>query len=80
MARGCPVLVSDIPPLREVSGEGGLVLPLDDEAAWSQAIRRVVTDEALRTDLRRRGGETVSRYSWDETARRVCELFLERGR
>jgi glycosyltransferase involved in cell wall biosynthesis len=79
MARGCPVLLSDIPPLREVSGEGGLVLPLDDEAVWSQAIRRVVNDEALRADLRRRGGETVSRYSWDETARRLCELFLEVG-
>ena len=78
MARGCPVLLSDIPPLREVSGDGALVLPLD-EAAWSDGIRRIVADEALRTDLRRRGTETVSRYSWDETARRLCELFLELG-
>jgi glycosyltransferase involved in cell wall biosynthesis len=75
MTRGCPVLESDIPPLREVSGDGALVLPLD-AGAWADAIRRVVADEALRADLRRRGEETAVRYSWDSTARALCELFL----
>ncbi len=75
MARGCPVLESDIPPLREVSGDGALVLRLDAEA-WADGIRRVVTDEALRHDLRRRGEATAARYSWDSTARSLCELFL----
>jgi glycosyltransferase involved in cell wall biosynthesis len=75
MARGCPVLESDIPPLREVSGDGALVLPLDAEA-WADGIRRVVADEELRADLRRRGEATASRYSWDSTARALCELFL----
>lgn len=79
MMRGCPVLASDIPSLREVSGDGALILPLDDETAWAQAIRRVLADEALRADLRRRGNETALRYSWDQTARRLCELFLELG-
>jgi glycosyltransferase involved in cell wall biosynthesis len=78
MARGCPVLESDIPPLREVSGEGALVLPLD-EAAWADGIRRVVGDEALREELRQRGSATVARYSWDETARALCRLFLAVG-
>jgi glycosyltransferase involved in cell wall biosynthesis len=79
MSRGCPVLLSDIPAVREISADGGLVLPLDREEAWSEAIRRVVTDEALRTELRRRGGETASRYSWEETARGLCRLFLDLG-
>jgi glycosyltransferase involved in cell wall biosynthesis len=79
MTRGCPVLASDIPPLREISGDGALMLPLDDETAWAEGIRRVVSDEALRADLRRRGNQTASRYSWDETARRLCQLFLELG-
>jgi glycosyltransferase involved in cell wall biosynthesis len=75
MARGCPVLASDIPALREVAGDGALLLPLDDEDAWAGAIGRVVTDDALRADLRRRGSDTVSRYSWDEAARGVCRIF-----
>jgi glycosyltransferase involved in cell wall biosynthesis len=77
MARGCPVLASDIPAVREVSGDGALLLPLGDEDAWAGAIRRVLVDDGLRSDLRRRGGETVARYSWDETARGVCRVFAE---
>jgi glycosyltransferase involved in cell wall biosynthesis len=75
MARGCPVLASDIPALREVAGDGALLLPVDDEDAWAGAIGRVVTDETLRAELRRGGSDTVSRYSWDEAARGVCRVF-----
>ena len=75
MARGCPVLASDIPALREVAGDGALLLPLGDEDAWAAAIRRVVADAGLRAELRRRGEETVARYSWDEAARGVCRIF-----
>jgi glycosyltransferase involved in cell wall biosynthesis len=79
MARGCPVLASDIPALREVSGDGALFLPVDDEQAWSDAIRRVLSDQRLRDDLRHRGEQTARRYSWDETARKVCRLFVRVG-
>jgi glycosyltransferase involved in cell wall biosynthesis len=79
MSRGCPVLASDIPSLREVSGEGAMILPLA-EPAWTDGIRRVCADGALRGDLRRRGAETVARYSWAKTARSLCELLLAVGR
>ena len=75
MGRGCPVLASDIPALREVSGSGALLLPLDDEEAWAEAMRRVVGDEGLRGDLRARGAETVARYSWEQTARGVLDVL-----
>jgi glycosyltransferase involved in cell wall biosynthesis len=75
MGRGCPVLASDIPALREISGSGALLLPLGDEAAWAEAMRRVVGDEGLRADLRARGAETVARYSWDRTARGVLDVL-----
>ena len=77
MARGCPVLASDIPALREISSPGALLLPLDDAEAWAQAMRRVSEDEQLRTELREKGTETVARYSWDETGRGLCRLFAE---
>ena len=79
MTRGCPVLASDIPALREVSGDGALLLPLDDDAAWSDAMRRLLRDDGLRNDLRRRGSAVAGRYSWEETARGVCRVFLEAG-
>ena len=75
MSRDCPVLVSDIPALREIAGEGALVLPLDDEQAWSEAITAVSSDASLQQSLRKRGRECVARYSWETTARGVCELL-----
>ena len=78
MSRGCPVVASDIPAIREVSGEGALLVPLE-ESAWADALRKVTQDDALREELRQRGTSTVARYSWDETARGVCRLFLEVG-
>jgi glycosyltransferase involved in cell wall biosynthesis len=75
MARGCPVLASDIPALREVAGSGALLLPVDDEGAWAAGMRRVVGDEDVRADLRARGAATVARYSWEKTARGVLDVF-----
>lgn len=79
MARGCPVLASDIPALREVSGEGALLLPPDDEAAWRGAIEHLLGDPGAREDLRERGRRTAGAYSWERTARGLCELLGEVG-
>jgi glycosyltransferase involved in cell wall biosynthesis len=75
MARGCPVVESDIPSLREISGDGALLVRPDDQAGWRDAMRRVLTDRALTTDLQARGSQTVARYSWEATARGVLEVF-----
>ena len=78
MSRGCPVVASDIPAVREVSGDGALLVPLEEQA-WAAALDRVAGDERLRDELRERGRSTVARYSWDETARGICRLFEELG-
>lgn len=75
MARGCPVVASDIPAVREVSGEGALLVPPEDLSGWSTAISSVVGDRAVRADLRLRGAAVVERYSWSATARQLCSLF-----
>ena len=76
MARGCPVLASDIPALREISGAGALLVPLDDA-------RRV--GERPRTARRRRGAARRAAGAWRRdrraatrgtaTARELLELF-----
>jgi glycosyltransferase involved in cell wall biosynthesis len=77
MQRGCPVLASDIPALREISGQGAELLPVDDERAWSDAIRRVLSDDGYRAELRARGARAVSRYSWERTARELCATLRD---
>ena len=80
MARDCPVLASDIPAIREISGDGALLLPPRDEQAWAEAIARVFADASLRDSLRKRGRQTVAAYSWERTARELCGLLLSVGR
>lgn len=79
MTRGCPVLASDIPSIREISGGGALLLPPDDEAAWVDALRAVATGEEVRAELKSSGLRTASRYRWEKTAREVCEVFISVG-
>jgi glycosyltransferase involved in cell wall biosynthesis len=76
MARGCPVVESDIPSLREISGDGALLVRPDDQPGWRDAMQRVLTDRGLTADLQARGTKTVARYSWEATARGVLEVFL----
>jgi glycosyltransferase involved in cell wall biosynthesis len=80
MARDCPVLASDIPAIREVSGSGALLVPLGDEERWADSLRRLAADEGLRSQLRERGARTAARYSWQGAARELCGLFLTVGR
>lgn len=76
MARGCPVVASDIPALRETAADGALLVSLE-KAAWAAALERVAGDDALRASLRSLGERRVARFSWHETARELCRVFLE---
>ena len=43
----------------------------------ARGIRDVLLDEALRTELIRRGLEQASRFSWERTARQMLEIYQE---
>jgi glycosyltransferase involved in cell wall biosynthesis len=46
MSHGRPIITTDIEQLREVVGEGGLVVPTADVEALAQALRLVIRDDA----------------------------------
>jgi len=49
---GVPCVCSDLPVLRENADSGGcLPVAVDDRAAWTEALRRVLTDDALHARL-----------------------------
>ncbi|MBP2478715.1 glycosyltransferase involved in cell wall biosynthesis [Crossiella equi] len=73
LARGLPVLASAVP---DALGEGGLLLPPGDLAAWTAALRRWCTDPELRHDLRTAARARRARLStWDTTARQLGEVL-----
>jgi glycosyltransferase involved in cell wall biosynthesis len=77
MACGAPVVSSDAGALPEVVGEAGLLVPPTDEEAIGDALHRVLTDPALRQELRAKGFRQAARFSWPESARRALKVFSE---
>jgi glycosyltransferase involved in cell wall biosynthesis len=77
---GLPVACSNATSLPEVAGDAALLFDPGDPDAAAAAIRRLWTDDVLRTDLARRGREQVRRFSWDEVARRCRALYRMVGR
>ncbi|NDV67855.1 glycosyltransferase family 1 protein [Dysgonomonas sp. 25] len=74
MTFGCPAINSDIPALREVSGDAALYVDpynIDDITA---KINLLAKDTELRQELRLKGLEQIKKYSWDKSARQVYEL------
>ena len=75
MACGAPVIASRDPAVVETAGGAALLVDTDDAAAFGEALRRVLTDAACRTDLSRRGLERAARFSWVDTARVALDAY-----
>ncbi len=50
MARGCPVIASNTTALPEVVGDAGVLVAPGDVSAWTEALERLIDDEAARAD------------------------------
>jgi len=74
MACGCPVVASDIPSLRETSGEAALYF----DPAWpsdiAEAVIRVVDDAALQTQLRSAALSRACAFTWERAAQRLADV------
>lgn len=74
---GCPVIGGTKGSVPEIAGGAALLVdPLREEAITDQ-IERLLTDEALREDLRARGQARARAFSWEETARKTMEVYRE---
>jgi len=64
MACGTPVVASNASSIPEVVGEAGILLDPGDVEGWTTALGRVLEDEGLRRDLRARGLERATGFTW----------------
>jgi glycosyltransferase involved in cell wall biosynthesis len=79
MACGTPVIASTGGALPEVVGAAALLVQPGDVQQLATALRRVLTDEKLRADLRRRGLERAPRFTWRSAAGQVLDLYRTCG-
>lgn len=77
MAAGTAVITSNVSSLPEVVGDAALLIdPLDPESI-AAAMAQVLSDDALRDDLVRRGLERVTAFSWQRSVDRVRAVYGE---
>ncbi len=75
MACGTPVVSSNCGSLPEVVGDAGLLVDPRDEESIAGAALRVLSDQRLSNDLRRRGLERASAFTWERTARQTLAVY-----
>lgn len=68
MRHGTPVAVADRAALPEVAGDAALYLDPDDQASVTGAVRRLLSDEVLRSELARKGEARAREFTWARTA------------
>jgi glycosyltransferase involved in cell wall biosynthesis len=77
MARGVPVLTSNVSAMPEVAGDAGLLVDPHDVTAIAEGLRRLITDTALREQLTRAGLARVQEFSWERAVEATWKVYRE---
>lgn len=77
MACGAPVVCSNRTSLPEVVGDAALSVDPEDTGALAEALRGVITNDALREDLRARSLRRAAWFNWRKTARETVAAYEE---
>ncbi len=72
---GLPVVASNVSAVAEVAGDAAvLVDPLDAEGI-AEALECLISDSALRAELRAKGLDRAKRFSWERCAAQTMEAY-----
>ena len=75
MQCGVPVISSTGGSLKEVLGDGALLIDDYNVTRWERAAELLVNDKQVRQMFIDKGYQQVARYSWTETARQTMALY-----
>jgi glycosyltransferase involved in cell wall biosynthesis len=75
MAAGLPVVCSDGSALAEVAGDAACLVGSRDTTGLAHAIERLLEDQALADEMRRRGLERSRLFDWGDTAARTLAFY-----
>jgi len=77
MASGTPVVTSNVSSLPEVAGDAALLVDPYDPIAIADGIFTVLTDVAVRRQLRRKGMARAQQFSWETAVEHVRKIYDE---
>lgn len=75
MSLGCPVITSDIPPLREVCQDAALYVDPYDTYSIQQGIEKLLSQPELRTELITAGKERVEFFSLENYTQKLYTAY-----
>lgn len=75
MTCGTPVIVSNVSSLPEVVGDAGLLVDPEDVEHMAVAMWRVLQTQELQQELRDKGLQRASNFSWAKTAKQTLDLY-----
>jgi glycosyltransferase involved in cell wall biosynthesis len=77
MAHGTPVVTSNTSSLPEVVGNAAVLVNPENVFEIMRALHRVLLDQGVRDRIRQRGYEQAKKFSWDDSARRILQIYQE---
>ncbi len=75
MEAGVPVVASDLPSIRELTGGAAVLVPVDDADALAEAIELLLGDEGERRRLAAAGRDRAAEFSWPLMAGQVVQAY-----
>ena len=77
MAQNTPVVTSTTSSLPEVAGDAALLVDPLDVGALAEAMWRLINDTNLRATLIKRGQSQVKRFTWQDSAHKLLQIYTE---
>lgn len=78
MACGTPVIAADNSSLPEVVGDAGLLVDANDVCGVADALHRIVSSDALRSELSAQGIARAREFDWDRCANIVSDTLCRK--
>ena len=77
MACGAPVITSQAGALPEVAGDAALQIDPTSVEGMAEAMRMLLGDEGLRSQLRHKGMERACQFSWERSAEQIWQVISQ---
>ena len=77
MAHGTPVVTSNTSSIPEVVGNAAVMVNPENVFEIMHALHRVLLDQPVREKLKARGILQAQKFSWDDSVRRMLEVYYE---
>ncbi|GAB3947668.1 glycosyltransferase family 1 protein [Spirosoma harenae] len=75
MACGTPVITSTTSSMPEVAGDAALLVDPNSAEDMAAGIHRLMIDQALQADLRKKGLQRATLFSWETTAKKLVSVY-----